>query len=62
MSSINVLYHTSNTIFKYNIQNEEDPVSLHLAQLKIIQAPHWVPKMLHSRLKLLEYYASGTLS
>ena len=31
----------------------EDPVSLHLAQFKIIQAPHWAPKVLHSRLKLL---------
>ena len=60
MNSINVLSHTSNTLSKYNIK--KDPVSLSLAQFKIIQAPHWVPKMLHSRLKLLHYCASGTLS
>ena len=26
----------------------KDSVSHNLAQSKIIQAPHWVPKMLHS--------------
>ena len=60
MNPINVLCHTSNTLFKYNIK--KDSVSLSLVQFKIIQVPYWVPKMLHSRLKLLEYCASGTLS
>ena len=60
MNPINVLCHTSNTLSQYNIK--EDSVSLSLVQFKIIQAPHWVPKMLHSRLKMLEYCASGTLS
>ena len=60
MNSINVLCHTGNTLHEYNIK--KDSVSLSLAQFKIIQAPHRAPKMLHSRLKLLEYCASGTLS
>ena len=31
----------------------KDPVSLNLAQFKIIQAPHWVPKMLHSSFEII---------
>ena len=37
MNSINVLCHTSNTLSKYNIK--KDPVSLSLAQFKIISSP-----------------------
>ena len=40
MNSINVLCHTSNTISKYNIK--KDPVSLSLAQFKIILRPYWL--------------------
>ena len=51
MNPINVLCHTSNTLSKYNIK--KDSVSLSLVEFKIIQVPYWVPKMLHSNLKLL---------
>ena len=49
MDPINGLCHTNDTLSKYNIK--KDSVSLSLVQFKIIQAPHWAPKMLHSILE-----------